>query len=75
MLELSRSRLRAAEERVNQLREQAAGRAVARAVLADKRRRAREKALAAVRAELAELEQRAANAWRLQRHSHRSGGV
>lgn len=75
MLELSHSRLRAAEERVSRLQGQAAQRAVALAVLADKRRRARESALAAVRAELAELEQRAANAWRLQRHSHRSGGI
>ena len=75
MLELSQSRLRAAEERVSRLRDQAAGRAVALAVIKDKRRRAREKALASIRTELAELEQRAANAWRLQRRSHHSGGV
>ncbi len=57
------SRLRSAQERVIDLRHRAQHHAVIKAILAERRQRLREAAVAALRADLAELEVRAATAW------------
>jgi len=77
MFDLHHTRLRAAHERVDDLRSRAAHYAVVKAVRALHRQRAREAALEAVRAELAEVEARAATAWksRLGRPRLHQGGL
>ncbi|HRQ10138.1 MAG: hypothetical protein WC972_05195 [Trueperaceae bacterium] len=64
MFDLSHTKLRAGLERVHDLRARAAHHSVLKAVRAHHRERAREAALEAVRAELAEMEARAATAWK-----------
>lgn len=70
MLEQSYSHFLAAQNRVHDLHRQAADLTVKRAAKAERRRAAREAALAALKAEVAELERLASSTWQNQRREN-----
>lgn len=71
MFDQSRSHLLAAQEHVTELRRQAANRTVAHAARAERRRAARQAALAQLDAQSVELDRLAASSWQEQ-HQHAS---